>query len=724
MKTNFARQCSLGLAAGLTFFLGCARPSAHPEQSKTVLAPTPAVVVAEPAVALDGATNPAPAAGLDTNAPAIVERIPASAQPENVAISPGLSEVVKLAQAGVGEEVILAYVEKYSGRFEVGADQILYLNDLGVSGTVITSMLKHDGVTEANLAAAATATNAAPLMPVQPGEQPPPAQVATSVAPPPTSTEVSYFYDTLSPYGSWVYLSGYGWCWQPTVAVSVSTWRPYCDRGRWYWSDAGWYWHSDYSWGWAAFHYGRWYQHPRSGWVWAPGTVWAPSWVSWRYSDGYCGWAPLPPEAHFVSGVGFSFHGRHVSVGFEFGLRDYHYSFVRLNNFCDYAPYRYVVPHTQVRNFYRNTTVINNYIVGNNNTVINRGLGRDTIARASTTRVRDVSVRETQVQNLSRVRGDRMERQGNQTVVYRPQLPKTPPAVRTAQFVSRRGEQSQSATTVTRGSTGAGSANVGGGANVTTSGPSRAGNGRVQTAPRTSTGGNVQPTTPQPRAEERQNRSTISPRGNGNAPAGGGAVRNPQPNPGTPRVRQQQQPRANAPLFGTDAAGSAAATQTQTTPAPRSDVPTRNVNPAGTGSAGSRVRQQNNAVASPGGRMQQNVPAASDPGARARQNNPVAAPGRPLYPQGQLQPRVQEPARSEGRTVVRGQTEHSTMSPRGYEQAPRYNVPAYQAPAQQSPSSQGRYSAPQYSAPPAVRSAPSSGGGRGESAPSRIERNR
>ena len=31
------------------------------------------------------------------------------------------------------------------------------------------------------------------------------------------------------------------------------------------------------------------------GWCWAPDTVWGPSWVTWRYSGDYCGWAPLPP---------------------------------------------------------------------------------------------------------------------------------------------------------------------------------------------------------------------------------------------------------------------------------------------------------------------------------------------------------------------------------------------------------------------------------------------
>lgn len=732
MKTNFVRHCTLGLVASLTFFLGCARPSAQPEQ---VVAPatTSAVVVAEPLPA-SGPTNTAPLADLDTssdtNAPAIVERIPATARPESVALSPGLSEVVKLAQAGVGEEVILAFVDKYSGRFGVGADQILYLNDLGVPGTVITSLLKHDGVMDVKAAdlnaadpkvtVAAVATNASPLMPAQPGEEPVPAQVATSVAPPPTSTEVSYFYDSLSPYGSWIYLSGYGWCWQPTVAVSVSTWRPYCDRGRWYWSDAGWYWNSDYSWGWATFHYGRWYRHPGCGWVWTPGTVWAPSWVSWRYYDGYCGWAPLPPAAHFAPGIGFTYHGSHVSVGFDFGLHYSHYSFVHINNFCDYSPYRYVVPHTQVQNFYRNTTVINNYVVGNNNTVINRGLGRDTIARASTTRLREVSVRETPVQNLSRVRGDRIERQGNQTVVYRPQLPKTPPTVRTAQFVNR-GGQAQGSATVARGSTGAAAARDGAGANVAAS-PSRAGNGRVQTAPRASTSENVQTTVPQSRSGERPGGSTAAPRGNVNAPAGGSSGRNSQPS-SAPRGRPQS--RVNAPLFGSDTAGNvSSAPPTQVAPQPQNDAPTRNASPAGNGVA-ARPQQQgapNRAVAAPAARPQQNNSTVSAPAARAYQNNVFGAPGVRVYPQGHAQTQTQQPARSETRTVVRGQTDHSTMSPRGYEQAPRYNVPGRQA-APSAPAAQGRHSAPQYSAPPpAARSSGASSVGRSERAPVRAER--
>jgi hypothetical protein len=423
----------MAVAVGLAFFLGCARPSAQTEQQKAIVSPVtpvPAIVADQAAPGVPDPT--APNADADTNAPAIIERIPPNTRPDAVATTSGIAEVAKLAQAGVNEQVMLAFVDKYNGRFEVGADQIVYLNDLGVSSTIITAMLKHDDAKGPAVAAQAPPPEAAPAA------VPPPNPPTTSVAPSPAaSTEVSYFYDSLSPYGSWIYIAGYGWCWQPTVAVSVSTWRPYCDNGSWYWSDGGWYWNSDYSWGWAAFHYGRWYHHGRAGWVWTPGTVWGPSWVSWRYQNGYCGWAPLPPEAHFVRGSGFTYYGRHVSVGFEFGLSAFHYSFVRSDRFCDPHPYRHVVARPTVVNIYRNTTVVNNYVV-NNNTVINRGVGRETIARSNGgAPVREVAVRERPMNEFNARHGQSIQREGRQLVAYRPQLPQTPPTPRTAPNAGR-----------------------------------------------------------------------------------------------------------------------------------------------------------------------------------------------------------------------------------------------------------------------------------------------
>ncbi len=104
---------------------------------------------------------------------------------------------------------------------------------------------------------------------------------------------VSMFYDSLKPYGEWVFNSTYGWCWYPND-IDVD-WRPYTE-GRWLYTDAGWAFDSDAPYGWATFHYGRWFYDDDQGWLWVPDTEWAPCWVVWRYSNTHVGWAPLTPD--------------------------------------------------------------------------------------------------------------------------------------------------------------------------------------------------------------------------------------------------------------------------------------------------------------------------------------------------------------------------------------------------------------------------------------------
>lgn len=104
------------------------------------------------------------------------------------------------------------------------------------------------------------------------------------------------FSPSLDPYGNWLVLPGYGRAWQPAQQYVGADFYPYGTGGRWLYTNAGWVFDSDYPFGWAVFHYGRWYRDVTWGWLWLPGKTWAPAWVSWRAGGPYIGWAPLGPR--------------------------------------------------------------------------------------------------------------------------------------------------------------------------------------------------------------------------------------------------------------------------------------------------------------------------------------------------------------------------------------------------------------------------------------------
>ena len=223
MKNKLMRQFSAGTAVGLTLLLGCTNQSAQTETPRTVQAAPAPVLPTSPAPAVEPRGNP-------------------GVPPADLKISAGLAEIVKLAQAGVSEEVMLAYVNNSNQRFSLGSDEIVYLNDLGVASPVITAMIQRDGKLAATqpapvapvVAQSHVVSNVAP--PAAPAVAPTQVTTTTTYVAPPQETSVSYFYESLSPYGSWVNVSGIGMCWQPTVAVTSVEWRPYSDRGRWLWS--------------------------------------------------------------------------------------------------------------------------------------------------------------------------------------------------------------------------------------------------------------------------------------------------------------------------------------------------------------------------------------------------------------------------------------------------------------------------------------------------------
>jgi hypothetical protein len=382
------------------------------------------------------ATNPPPLDATDqmlANAPGQVVSTPTTPPPD-INVSGPAAEVIKLARAGLDESVLLAFVTNSTSTFNLNSDQIIYLNDIGVPATVLTAMIQHDQALKSNAALASappTYPNQPAPAPVTPApypdsttvpapmeSQPPPVVIDDSQPPPQDNVAYTYFYDSLAPYGNWVDIGGYGLCWQPTVVVSIPGWQPYCDNGNWVYSDCGWCWASGYSWGWAPFHYGRWFHHNRWGWCWAPDTVWAPAWVCWRYGGNYCGWAPLPPTACFTPGIGLTCFGHPVAFSFDFGLAATSYTFVPIGHFRDPHPSRYRLPAQNVTKIYSSTVVVNKFAQSGNNRITVTGIPVEDVAAATHTKIHPVHIRDTAAPGAARLESD-----GKTLSVYHPQLP-------------------------------------------------------------------------------------------------------------------------------------------------------------------------------------------------------------------------------------------------------------------------------------------------------------
>ena len=321
--------------------------------------------------------------------------------------------------------------------FNLSADDVTYLRDLGISSAVVTAMMNRD---KALVQQPAPYNYNQQLYP--PASPPPPAPVATQEPVADTSAvtyatdapeDVSYFYSDLAPYGSWVNLAGYGWCWQPTTVAVNHDWRPYCDGGHWDYTDAGWFWDSDYSWGWAPFHYGRWFHHERNGWVWFPDRVWGPAWVTWRSAGNDCGWAPLPLGVAFDTAGGFRFHGVRVGMDFDFGLSVDLFTFVGLTDLREHdLPHRRLAP-VEMNRVYPRSTIINNYTM-ENRSVVNHGIPVERVAQATHGPIQTIHIREA---SAGMARPD--ARSGATPVVYRREVgpPERTTAMR-AQVVDER----------------------------------------------------------------------------------------------------------------------------------------------------------------------------------------------------------------------------------------------------------------------------------------------
>jgi hypothetical protein len=336
-------------------------------------------------------------------------------------------DLIKLAQSGVDEEVLLAYIDQSSTPFDLSADDVVSLKDLGVSSRVIIEAMRHgraDTLTSAPDSTTAASTQESTATAAT-------ASASQVVAPPEKNLNMSYFYEAMNPYGIWRSVDGV-WCWQPNATVIDYSWAPYCNHGHWVYTDWGWAWVSDYSWGWAAFHYGRWFHHPQHGWLWYPGTEWGPAWVSWRTSADYFGWAPLPPNARFVRHQGFYFGAKLAEGDFEFGLTATDYYFVHARHFCDPNPWEHVEPAVHVNRLYKSTVVVkNNYIVVKDR-IVNQGPQVSVVAKITNKNIKPIAIQSDNIRpgqpvHAGFVRQDRL-------VVYKPAIaadaPETPAVVK------------------------------------------------------------------------------------------------------------------------------------------------------------------------------------------------------------------------------------------------------------------------------------------------------
>lgn len=189
------------------------------------------------------------------------------------------------------------------------------------------------------------------------------------------------FYNELSPYGQWDMDPNYGDVWYPDAGRDF---RPYSSNGYWAMTEYGNTWVSNYEWGWAPFHYGRWVYTSYNRWGWIPGYEWGPAWVEWRSGNGYYGWAPMMPHR----GVNISIH-------------------IPVSAWC-FTPARYIYSHNFHRhahygrtNIYNRTTIINNTYVVNNNHYYG-GPSRKEMERAIGRRVEVRSVRQSDRPGASR----------------------------------------------------------------------------------------------------------------------------------------------------------------------------------------------------------------------------------------------------------------------------------------------------------------------------------
>lgn len=94
-------------------------------------------------------------------------------------------------------------------------------------------------------------------------------------------------------YGEWLWDDFYGYVWRPYLNNSTYPWgwQPYY-YGSWASYGGQMFWVPEEPWGWIPYHLGIWQWDKKLGWVWLPGSIFAPAWADWYFFFGHFSWRP------------------------------------------------------------------------------------------------------------------------------------------------------------------------------------------------------------------------------------------------------------------------------------------------------------------------------------------------------------------------------------------------------------------------------------------------
>lgn len=196
-----------------------------------------------------------------------------------------------------------------------------------------------------------------------------------------SETPVTYqtFYDELSPYGTWMEYPSIGYVWHPDVE---NDFRPYLTNGNWQFMEQGWFWSSNYDWGWAPFHYGRWFYDNNYGWLWSPGYDWAPAWVTWATVNDYYAWAPLTPKVD----AGRSFTG--------WKPHDFYWNIAHPQDICHKNIAEKVIPARDIQDEMQMVYILDNFDVTVNGHFYAKGPNPYVIAKFSNRNISNLPLRD------------------------------------------------------------------------------------------------------------------------------------------------------------------------------------------------------------------------------------------------------------------------------------------------------------------------------------------